>query len=79
VDASAVARILSVDREWVYANARRLGAIRLNGPGSRLRFDVRTVDEVLGESAPTPRPTRAPRSRRSGTKNERAGVIDYER
>ena len=44
---------LDVDRDWVYANARRLGAVRLgDGPKARLRFDV------------VPRPRR-PRGRRA--------------
>jgi hypothetical protein len=44
VDASFIADLLSVEREFVYANAARLGARRLgSGPRARLRFHVPTV------------------------------------
>jgi hypothetical protein len=58
VDAAILARSLNVDRDWVYANARRLGAIRLgDGPKARLRFDVARARETLaaadsGDQAP---------------------------
>ena len=48
VDASAVARELGVERDWVYAHAEELGAIRLGGPQGRLRFDMNLVWERLG-------------------------------
>ena len=47
VDAADLARILGIERDWVYAHARELGAIRLGGPGGRLRFDVQHVAEAL--------------------------------
>ena len=38
-----VAALLNVDRSWVYAHARDLGAIHLgDGPRPRLRFDPTT-------------------------------------
>lgn len=43
VDAAHVARLLGVERDWVYAHADQLGAIRLGGPKGRLRFDLTTV------------------------------------
>lgn len=43
LDASATARMLSVERDWVYEHAAELGAVRLGGPRGRLRFDRREV------------------------------------
>lgn len=70
VDAAAVAKRLDVDREWVYAHANHLGAIRLGGPHGRLRFDLEVVKERLGgaEAASWRPPKRAPRR---GTPNSR--------
>lgn len=48
VDAAALARLLSVERDWVYEHAAELGAIRLGGVSGRLRFDRRAVCEWLG-------------------------------
>jgi hypothetical protein len=45
VDAAHVAELLGVERDWVYAHADQLGAIRLGGPKGRLRFDLTTVTE----------------------------------
>lgn len=39
VDAATLADELGVDRDWIYAHAGQLGAIRLGGPRGRLRFD----------------------------------------
>lgn len=48
VDAQHLADELGVDRGWVYANAERLGAMRLGtGPRARLRFDVERAREAL--------------------------------
>jgi len=49
IDASAMARELGVERDWVYAHASDLGAIRLGGPRGRLRFDLEVVKERLGD------------------------------
>jgi len=74
VDAATLARELDVEREWVYANAERLGAIRLGGPKGRLRFDREVVKERLSlperdggrrlrpSSRRRPRPTRKRRA-----------------
>lgn len=43
VDAATVARVLGVERDWVYAHARELGAIRLGGEKGRLRFDLEAI------------------------------------
>lgn len=51
VDAAELARTLGVDREWVYAHAAELGAIRLGRPQGRLRFDLEHVRRVLGDDA----------------------------
>lgn len=46
--ASEVALRYRVHRNWVYANARRLGAIRLgDGPKAALRFDPSTVADAI--------------------------------
>jgi hypothetical protein len=47
VDAAALARTLGVERSWVYAHADELGAVRLGGPGGRLRFDLEDVRRRL--------------------------------
>jgi len=46
VDATTVAGALGVERDWVYAHADRLGAVRLGGPRGRLRFDYRRIEEM---------------------------------
>jgi len=52
VDAAHLATTLGVERDWVYAHAGQLGAIRLGGPQGRLRFDVNHVQRTLGEREP---------------------------
>jgi hypothetical protein len=55
VDAATLARELKVERDWVYANARHLGAIRLgDGPRGRLRFDRELVAELLAAAETRP-------------------------
>jgi hypothetical protein len=46
VDAATLAAKLGVERDWVYAHADELGALRL-GPNGRLRFDLPGVLEQL--------------------------------
>jgi hypothetical protein len=84
VDAAEVARALGVDRDWVYAHARQLGAIRLGGTQGRLRFDLHEVTRTLanrrGEppwAAPTPRSPaeRRARSRDWSRRATRANVV----
>jgi hypothetical protein len=79
VDAADLAQILGVDREWVYAHARRLGAMRLSGPGGRLRFDLHQVAETL--AAPDAAATSARRAtlRQPGGRVGGTRVIQYER
>jgi hypothetical protein len=63
IDASAVALDLGVERDWVYAHAEDLGAIRLGGPNGRLRFDRQILKERLGgeDAAMRRAPKRSPR------------------
>lgn len=72
VDAATLARALSVDRDWVYAHARTLGAVRLGeGPKPLLRFDVQRVREQLvarDERQPLPDEP-VPRRRRRSSRN----------
>jgi hypothetical protein len=79
VDATDLAQMLDVDREWVYEHARRLGTIRLGGPRGRLRFDVRQLAEVLSPTDVVAKPKRGAPSRRRSARAERTGVIQYER
>jgi hypothetical protein len=78
VDAAAVAAELGVDRDWVYANAEALGAIRLGGPRGRLRFDLAVLPERLAALAEPRRPgaRQRPRSKRP-TPAPAAPLIPY--
>lgn len=51
VDAATVARVLGVERDWVYDHARELGAVRLGGPNGRLRFDLDEIPRRLERGA----------------------------
>jgi hypothetical protein len=81
VDAQTVAADLQVDREWVYARASELGAVRLGrGPKARLRFDLQRVRERVAELGTSPvdqpppdKPSRG-RPRRSQEQPLPAGV-----
>jgi hypothetical protein len=84
VDAAEVARALAVERDWVYAHAHELGAIRLGGTQGRLRFDLREVTRRLADrrgeppaAAPAPRsrPGRRPRSPDWSDRATRANVL----
>ena len=79
VDAGDLARMLGIERHWVYAHARELGAIRLGGPRGRLRFDVGRVAEALGRPDAASRPARPGSSRRRGSQASRTEVIEYDR
>jgi hypothetical protein len=67
VDAATLADELGVDRDWVYAHASQLGAIRLGGPRGRLRFDRQ---QALANLAQDEKPA-ARRRRRSSRKPTR--------
>jgi len=69
VDASRLAAELGVSRDWVYAHATELGAIRLgDGPRGRLRFDISRALAAQAQHAEAVEPapvTPAPRRRAS--------------
>ena len=49
---AAVSEEFGVSTDWVYANAGRLGAIRLgSGPRARLRFERATIAERIAKVA----------------------------
>ena len=49
---AAVAQEFGVSTDWVYANAGRLGAIRLgSGPRARLRFERATIADRIAKVA----------------------------
>jgi hypothetical protein len=80
VDAQRVAEVLGVDREWVYAHARALGAVRLGGPRGRLRFDLQRVQRALPDArpaAPSPPPTPPQRRPRRALRG-RVDLLPYE-
>lgn len=65
VDAQELAEQLGVARDWVYANAARLGGVRLgDGPRARLRFDAERAREALTGNAGGGQPTNGAASRR---------------
>jgi hypothetical protein len=79
VDATELARLLGVDREWVYEHSDQLGAIRLgDGPRPRLRFEIscamaafrelsverRGLPPRARDQTPVPRPRRSRGGRR---------------
>lgn len=62
--AAEVAKLYGVTPSWVYANKKRLGAVRLgDGPKARLRFDLERVEDELRIRANS-HPRRRPRARR---------------
>jgi hypothetical protein len=69
VDAATLARTLNVERDWVYAHARELCAVRLgDGPKARLRFDPARARATLAaakrdEQPPPDKPLRRSRGR----------------
>jgi hypothetical protein len=73
IDAAAVARRLGVRRNWVYAHAAQLGAVRLGGGRGRLRFDPanlpdrRPDPEIAAARAPGCEPGRRRRGRPRAT------------
>jgi hypothetical protein len=65
IDARELAEALGVDREWIYAHARQLGAVRLGGGQGRLRFDLQRALDALKERPPRPPNARRPESPRN--------------
>jgi hypothetical protein len=84
LDAARLARMLGVEPGWVYANASRLGAIRLGGPKGRLRFDVQHATRALAAppaGAPAGRPVdrrSCGRARRRSRPAARLDLLPYE-
>jgi hypothetical protein len=73
IDARELAEELGVARDWVYANAERLGGVRLgNGPRARLRFDVELARQALaaGGNGARPPSNGAPPRRRGRPRRE---------
>jgi hypothetical protein len=64
VDATRIASMLSVEPEYVRANWRELGGIRLPSDGGqgRLRFDPARVCQHLEAGDPEPQPAAAKRT-----------------
>jgi hypothetical protein len=77
VDAATLARMLGVDRDWVYSRAPQLGAVRLgDGPKARLRFDIERVRATLAGAGPGQQPQRDdPPRRRRGRPRRPAGPV----
>lgn len=63
LDAAELATELNVERDWIYAHADDLGAIRLGGRHGRLRFDLEAVWVALERGSAGPR-SRVPRRQR---------------
>jgi hypothetical protein len=69
---AAVSKEFGVAADWLYANARRLGAIRLgSGPRARLRFDRATIADRIAKVA-----SHAGRDRASQRGKRRRGTRD---
>ena len=78
IDARDLAEELGVARDWVYANAERLGGVRLgDGPRARLRFDAERAREalVVGNEGEQPRRNGAAPRRRGRPRREAAPVV----
>jgi hypothetical protein len=69
---AAVSQEFGVSTDWVYANARPLGEIRLgSGPRARLRFDRATIADRIAKVA-----SHASRDRSSQRGKRRRGTQD---
>lgn len=75
VDAAHVARLLGVERDWVYEHAAQLGGIRLGGPRGRLRFDREGLPDRLAQASDSAPAATTPSGRiASLTKRPRDGA-----
>jgi hypothetical protein len=75
---AAVSQEFGVSTDWLYANARRLGAIRLGpGPRARLRFDRVTIADRIAKVASHASWDRSSQrvKRRRGTQNLADGEL----
>jgi hypothetical protein len=69
---AAVSEEFGVSTDWLYANAGRLGAIRLgSGPRARMRFDRATIADRIAKVA-----SHAARNRSSQRGKRRRGTRD---
>ena len=73
-----VARLLAVDRDFVYAHQAELGVVRLPGKGRRpaLRFDRDTLLERLDRSHATQAQPAARRPRRAQRARDATSLIE---
>ena len=80
VDAAHLARVLGVERDWVYTHAGQLGAVRLGGSGGRLRFDLHHATRALQPARTASRwdGRQRPRRTRSRLSSSDVQLIDYE-
>ncbi len=74
---AAVSQEFGVSIDWLYANAARLGAIRLgSGPRARMRFDRATIaDRIAKVASHAARDRSSPRKRRRGTREGADGDL----
>jgi hypothetical protein len=75
---AAVSQEFGVSTDWLYANARALGAIRLgSGPRARLRFDRATIaDRIAKVASHAARDRSSQRAkRRRGTREDANGDL----
>jgi hypothetical protein len=77
VDEMTIAQLLDVDRDWVYAHAEQLGAVRLGGERGRLRFDLVTLEQRLERVGSTPARSASRASGRGRRPPRRAPLIPY--
>lgn len=77
LDAARLADVLGVERDWVYAHARQLGAIRLGGPHGRLRFDLHLVQRNLSAADVQRSETPASRASRRLTLHDGVELVPY--
>jgi len=75
-DAAEVARELGVDRDWVYAHARELGATRLGGERGRWRFDLARIRRDLARPSASKRSPSATRRRRCQQPKKTRGDVE---
>lgn len=75
-DAAEVARELGVDRDWVYAHARELGATRLGGERGRWRFDLARIRRDLAPPSASKRSPSATRRRRCQQPKKTRGDVE---
>jgi hypothetical protein len=78
VDASELAQLLGVERDWVYAHANALGAIRLGGPRGRLRFDLQRVQDAWSSRKTNGARPGAGHSSKKRSRATRPALIPYE-